>query len=124
MRGPRNHVRLEEAERYLLVAGGIGITPTLAVVGQLHRSGRPWPLVYGGRTRWSMAHAGRLAALGSHVRLWPQDENELIDVPALLADPAPGTAVYACGPEPLLRAVEEHLGPVADSCSEQRLHFI
>lgn len=108
VRGPRNHFRLEDAERYLLVAGGIGITPILAMAAELDRTGRPWTLVYGGRTRSSMAYADRLCALGAHVRLWPQDENGLIDLSALLTDPTPGTAVYACGPEPLLRAVEEH----------------
>lgn len=110
VRGPRNHFRLEEAERYLLIAGGIGITPILAMADELDRTGRPWTLVYGGRTRSSMAYADRLSALGPHVQLWPQDTNGLIDLPTVLADPVPGTAVYTCGPEPLLRAVEEHCG--------------
>lgn len=108
VRGPRNHFRLEPAERYVFVAGGIGITPILAMTGELDRTGRPWTLVYGGRRRDSMAFADRLAALGPHVRLWPQDERGLIDLADALGDPTPGTAVYTCGPEPLLRALEEH----------------
>ncbi|WP_181779476.1 PDR/VanB family oxidoreductase [Pseudonocardia pini] len=110
VRGPRNHFRLEEAERYVFVAGGIGITPILAMIEQVERAGRRWTLVYGGRTRRTMAFADRLAALGPRVRLWPQDELGLIDLPAALADPAPDAAVYTCGPEPLLRAVEDHCG--------------
>ncbi|WP_214364780.1 PDR/VanB family oxidoreductase [Pseudonocardia sp. H11422] len=110
VRGPRNRFRLEEADRYVFVAGGIGITPILAMIGEVDKAGRPWTLVYGGRTRSSMAYADRLSTLGSHVRLWPQDEHGLIDLPSALADPAPGAAVYTCGPEPLLRAVEEHCG--------------
>lgn len=108
VRGPRNHFQLVPAERYVFVAGGIGITPILAMIGEVERGGRPWTLVYGGRTRSSMAYAERLVAHGPHVRLWPQDENGLIDLASALADPAPGAAVYTCGPEPLLHAVEEH----------------
>jgi ferredoxin-NADP reductase len=108
VRGPRNHFQLVEAERYVFVAGGIGITPILAMVGALDGAGKPWTLVYGGRRRASMAFTEHLAALGQHVRLWPQDQHGHIDMSQALADPAPGTAVYTCGPEPLLRAVEEH----------------
>ncbi|WP_433503054.1 PDR/VanB family oxidoreductase [Pseudonocardia halophobica] len=107
VRGPRNHFRLEDAQSYVFVAGGIGITPILAMVGEAERAGRPWTLFYGGRTRSSMAYADRLEVHGPAVRLWPQDEHGLIDLPTVLADPAPGAAVYTCGPEPLLRAVEE-----------------
>ncbi|WP_181781126.1 PDR/VanB family oxidoreductase [Pseudonocardia pini] len=108
VRGPRNHFRLDPADRYVFVAGGIGITPILAMIGEVERAGQPWTLVYGGRTRSTMAYAERLGAHGPHVRLHPQDEHGLIDLPTALADPAPGAAVYTCGPEPLLRAVEEH----------------
>ncbi|MCE0761928.1 PDR/VanB family oxidoreductase [Pseudonocardia kujensis] len=108
VRGPRNHFHLEPAERHVFVAGGIGITPILAMIGELDRAGKPWTLVYGGRRRESMAYADRLAALGPHVRLWPQDERGLIDLADALGEPTTGTAVYACGPEPLLRALEEH----------------
>jgi hypothetical protein len=37
----------------------------------------------------------------------PQDVDGLIDVAAALGPPQDGTAVYCCGPEPLLRAVED-----------------
>lgn len=108
VRGPRNHFPLVAAERYLFLAGGIGITPIKAMIGDLEREGRPWSLVYGGRRRASMAFAEELAARGPHVELWPEDERGLIDLAAVLSDPAPGTALYTCGPEPLLRAVEDH----------------
>lgn len=107
IRGPRNHFALVEAERYLFVAGGIGVTPILAMITELERRGAPWTLVYGGRRRASMAFVEELAGRGDRVTVWPQDERGLIDLAAVLRDPAPGTVVYTCGPEPLLRAIEE-----------------
>lgn len=103
MRGPRNHFALVPARRYLFVAGGIGITPILPMLGAV----ADWRLVYGGRTRESMAFRDELARHGDRVTLLPQDEHGLLDVPSLLAEPDGDTAIYCCGPEPLLAAVAE-----------------
>ncbi|MEV7098677.1 PDR/VanB family oxidoreductase [Amycolatopsis sp. NPDC051045] len=108
--GPRNHFALVDAERYLFLAGGIGITPILPMLDRVARAGHEWQLVYGGRTRASMAFTADLARHGDRVTFRPQDEHGLLDLPRLLADLRPGTAVYCCGPEPLLAAVEA-LGP-------------
>jgi ferredoxin-NADP reductase/ferredoxin len=105
--GPRNHFKLAAADRYLFIAGGIGITPILPMVREASAHGRPWRLVYGGRRRASMAFLGELAAWSDQVTVCPQDECGLLDLDSLLGEPEPGTAVYCCGPEPLLRAVEE-----------------
>jgi ferredoxin-NADP reductase len=111
VRGPRNHFPLVEAERYLFIAGGIGITPLLPMIAQVEASGREWRLAYGGRTRSSMAFRDELEArYPEHVDICPQDELGLLDLPLLLAVPgrdASDTAVYCCGPEPLLAAVEK-----------------
>jgi ferredoxin-NADP reductase len=106
--GPRNHFALVDAKRYLFVAGGIGITPILPMLDAVAGTGREWQLLYGGRTRSSMAFTAELARHGDRVTIRPQDEHGLLDLPALLAEPRPDTAVYCCGPEPLLAAVEEH----------------
>jgi ferredoxin-NADP reductase len=104
--GPRNHFPLVDAKRYLFVAGGIGITPIRPMIAQVAAAGREWRLVYGGRTRSSMAFRGELeAGYPDHVEM---HHGGLLDLPALLADPAPDTAIYCCGPEPLLVAAEEH----------------
>lgn len=105
--GPRNHFPLVEAARYLFIAGGIGITPILPMVEQVAAAGQDWRLVYGGRTRASMAFLAELERHGN-VEIRPQDEFGLLDLPALFADLDDDTAVYCCGPEPLLAAVEQH----------------
>ncbi|MEV7040654.1 PDR/VanB family oxidoreductase [Amycolatopsis sp. NPDC051061] len=106
--GPRNHFALVDAKRYLFVAGGIGITPILPMIDRVDGTGREWQLVYGGRTRSSMAFTADLRRHADRVTIRPQDEHGLLDLPALLAEPRPDTAVYCCGPEPLLAAVEQH----------------
>ena len=105
---PRNDFALVDAPRYLLLAGGIGITPILAMVEALRS--RPQPpevtLLYGGRSRAAMAFTDRLAGFGG-VHLHPQDEVGLPDLERAFADSPAGTAVYCCGPPAMLSAVRE-----------------
>ncbi|MFJ7328490.1 PDR/VanB family oxidoreductase [Streptomyces cyaneofuscatus] len=108
VRGPRNRFPLVEAEAYVLVAGGIGITPILPMLRSLAARGADWRLLYGGRSRASMPfldEVEKLGADGDRVTVVAQDEAGHPDAAAVLADIAPGTAVYCCGPEPLMAAV-------------------
>jgi ferredoxin-NADP reductase len=104
--GPRNNFPLVPAERYLFVAGGIGITPLLPMVHQADLLGADWQLLYGGRRRDSMAFLDQLARYGDRVHVAPQDECGLLDLPAFLGEPRAGTRVYCCGPAPLLAAID------------------
>ncbi|MGW6061850.1 PDR/VanB family oxidoreductase [Streptomyces sp. NPDC055189] len=105
--GPRNHFRLAASPRYLFLAGGIGITPILPMIAAADRQGADWRLVYGGRSRATMAFTGQLARdHPQRVDLRPQDESGLLDLDGLLGSPAADTLVYCCGPGPLLDAVE------------------
>ena len=113
--GPRNHFPLVDAAEYLFIAGGVGITPIRPMISAAERAGRPWRLLYGGRTRASMAFREELAGYGERVHLRPQDEHGLLDLDDALARIGPEAAVYCCGPEPLLRALEERV-------PAQRLH--
>ncbi|MER5428568.1 PDR/VanB family oxidoreductase [Streptomyces sp. NPDC002588] len=107
VRGPRNNFPLRPAARHLFIAGGIGITPVLPMVEAAEAAGADWRLLYGGRTRASMAFLDRLAPHGDRVLVRPQDEYGLLDLAGCLGMPEAGTLVHACGPEPLLRAVQE-----------------
>lgn len=106
VRGPRNHFPLVPAADYLFIAGGIGITPILPMVAEVAAASVPYRLLYGGRSRAGLAFADELRRFGDHVDLIPQDERGLIDVPGALDRCPPGTAVYCCGPEPLIAAVQ------------------
>ncbi|MFJ2171416.1 PDR/VanB family oxidoreductase [Streptomyces sp. NPDC087851] len=107
VRGPRNNFALRPAGRYLFVAGGIGITPVLPMIAAAEAAGADWRLLYGGRSRSSMAFLDELASYGDAVAVRPQDRYGLLDLDGHLGAPDPGTLVYCCGPEPLLAAVEE-----------------
>ncbi len=102
---PRNNFELVARESYVFVAGGIGITPILPMVVAAAAAGARWSLYYGGRTRAHMAFADLLAERYPHAVLLPQDEHGLLPLPTILAE-NPTAAVYCCGPEPLLAAVE------------------
>lgn len=106
VRGPRNNFPLVPSPKYLFIAGGIGITPILAMIRGAEAAGADWKLMYGGRTRGSMAFRGELEQYGNRVAICPQDETGLLDLAGLLAEPTPATKVFCCGPEPLLNAVE------------------
>ncbi|MCZ7422696.1 PDR/VanB family oxidoreductase [Verrucosispora sp. WMMA2121] len=107
VRGPRNNFPLVAASRYLFVAGGIGITPIRPMVAAADAAGADWRLVYGGRSRATMAFADALREkYGDRVSLYPQDETGLLDLDELLGRPADGL-VYCCGPEALIAAVEQ-----------------
>ncbi|MFE5028011.1 PDR/VanB family oxidoreductase [Streptomyces sp. NPDC056656] len=103
---PRNHFALQDAPGYVFVAGGIGVTPILAMAREAARRGAEWRMVYGGRSRASMAFVDELTALGGDLTVVPQDEQGHIDLASTLAGLPDGTLVYCCGPEPLLAAVE------------------
>jgi ferredoxin-NADP reductase len=108
-RGPRNHFPLVDTPHYRFIAGGIGITPIMAMVEAVQRSGGDWTLLYGGRTKASMAFADDLATrYPERVTVWPQDERGLLDLESLFKEPEDNTLVYCCGPEALLSAVEQH----------------
>ncbi|MFD4256350.1 PDR/VanB family oxidoreductase [Streptomyces sp. NPDC058534] len=105
VRGPRNHFRLEPARRYRFVAGGIGITPILPMLAAAEEAGAEWSLLYGGRTRDSMAFTGELRRYGDRVTLVPEDESGRLDLAPVVEDVPGDTLVYCCGPGPLLDAV-------------------
>ena len=108
VRGPRNHFPLVDAPSYRFIAGGIGITPIAAMVDTVAQAGNDWTLLYGGRTKASMAFADELAErYPDRVTIWPQDERGLLDLDTLLKEPQDNTLVYCCGPEVLLSAVEQ-----------------
>jgi ferredoxin-NADP reductase len=109
VRGPRNHFALVDSPRYLFIAGGIGITPIMAMIDSAQQAGSDWRLIYLGRQRTTMAFAEMLSdSYGDRITLWPHDENGTFDLETTLTEPVDQTLVYCCGPEQLLSAVEQH----------------
>ncbi|OIK02299.1 oxidoreductase [Streptomyces sp. MUSC 14] len=118
VRGPRNRFPLVEAESYVFVAGGIGITPLLPMLRSLP-DGTPWRLLYAGRDRASMPFLEEVEKLGrmgvppgERSRAWGR-VTVVEGVPDLDAlEVSEGAVVYCCGPEGLMAAVEERFADV------------
>ncbi|MHA6759163.1 PDR/VanB family oxidoreductase [Streptacidiphilus sp. PAMC 29251] len=106
---PRNAFPFAADASVLLVAGGIGITPILAMAREAARRGLDWRLVHTGRSRGSMPFAEELAALdpgGERITFCADDEHGgPAEGAELLRGAGPGTAVYVCGPAPMLDTV-------------------
>jgi ferredoxin-NADP reductase len=122
VRGPRNHFPLKDSPRYLFIAGGIGVTPILPMITEVGPD-RPWAMYYGGRSRASMAFAERALRIGGdRVHIQPEDESGLLDVAGIVGAADARTAIYCCGPQGLLDAVQDarrRLSPGASLYTER-----
>jgi ferredoxin-NADP reductase/DMSO/TMAO reductase YedYZ heme-binding membrane subunit len=108
VQGPRNHFPLVTSAAYLFIAGGIGITALLAMAARVASADDEWRLVYIGRRRASMAFLDEVRTLGpDRVEIIPADERGRPDLEAIIRAAAPGTAVYCCGPDRMLVAVQD-----------------
>jgi len=94
------------APRYLLLAGGIGITAVAEMARVLRTVGADYTLVYVGRGRERMAYVVELAELhGDRLVLHVDAEGTPLDVDGLVRSVDPQTELYMCGPIRLMDAV-------------------
>lgn len=106
VRGPRNAFPFIAVDRYLFVAGGIGITPIRPMLHDAIGRGADWTLVYTGRTRASMPFLDELTGLDPRrVHIWPDDEFCVPSGVRILATAPDGAALYCCGPPPMIDAI-------------------
>ncbi|MGB7317640.1 MAG: cytochrome P450/oxidoreductase [Planktotalea sp.] len=119
--GPHNHFHLGEAEdTHVLIAGGIGITPILAMADRLKAMGSPYELHFAGRTRNAMPLLLRAERdHGECLMVYAGDESRRLDLAQITKDCSAARPVYACGPERLLNALED----LAQGWPEHSLHF-
>jgi phthalate 4,5-dioxygenase reductase subunit len=112
---PRNLFELnEKAPGYIFVAGGIGITPILAMVHAVRADGnRPWKLYYLTRSREATAFHSALSdpALKGRVTLHHDegDPERGFDLWPVFETPTKAH-IYCCGPRPLMDAVRDMTG--------------
>jgi ferredoxin-NADP reductase len=104
---PRNNFPLIEAERYLLLAGGIGITPIMAMIAELRRRRAEFLLHYCTRSPEATAFRDELDLLAAGRVRFHHDNGDPargLDIAATLRDPRPGTHLYYCGPAGMMAA--------------------
>jgi dimethylamine monooxygenase subunit B len=108
--------------KHLFMAGGIGITPFMAMMDQLHQTGGNFELHYAVRSRSHGAYWKELQERygKARVKIYCDDEKLFIPVNSLLENQPLGTHLYVCGPAGMIKAV---LGSATDQgWPSQNLH--
>ena len=101
---PRSHFEIDFGRPdYLVVAGGIGITPLVGMVHALARTGATMRMMYCARARDELAFADDLrAVLGDRLQTFVSGEGQRLDLESALSALAPGGIAAVCGPLRLL----------------------
>ncbi|MEM7472309.1 MAG: 2Fe-2S iron-sulfur cluster-binding protein [Pseudomonadota bacterium] len=105
---PINHFPLaENATQHLLLGGGIGVTPMIAMAHELHRNGEKFTLHYSMSDRASAGFLDDLKTVpwSGAVQLHVSSEGSRADLPRIMAASQTGAHVYTCGPEQYMQAV-------------------
>jgi dimethylamine monooxygenase subunit B len=106
---PMNLFALDNrARKHLFLAGGIGITPFLAMMHQLARHGGRFELHYAARNPALCAYGDALkAAHGDRINLYFDDMGQQVPLSDLLPRQPIGTHLYCCGPKGMLAWVRQ-----------------
>ncbi|GAB3650201.1 PDR/VanB family oxidoreductase [Ramlibacter alkalitolerans] len=108
---PRNHFPLVHAQRTLLLAGGIGVTPLLSMAQRLATTGADFALHYCTRSLERTAFLDEIAASAYADRVHFHFDDgaaaQRLDLSAILGEPDPGTHVYVCGPAGFIAGVAQ-----------------
>lgn len=91
------------AKKHVFLAGGIGITPFMAMITQLERSSDSWELHYSVRTEALGTYVDQLVSkYPNKVRIYYDDQSQSINLENLLDGQPLGTNVYVCGPKGMI----------------------
>lgn len=122
---PRNLFPLAaDARRSILLGGGIGITPMIAMAHALHQQGAEFELHYCGRSRSRSAFLEALASAPFAARVVTHFDDEeaaqRLNLVAVLGSGTPGTHLYTCGPSGFMDWVID--GARQQGYSEAHIH--
>lgn len=91
------------AKKHVFLAGGIGITPFMAMIAQLERSNGNWELHYSVRSAALGTYVEQLTyKYPNKVHIYYDDQKQGIDLEALLDGQPLGTNAYVCGPKGMI----------------------
>ena len=97
---PGNHFELNRGcPEYLLLAGGIGITPIFTMTLALAEAGANFRLLYAARRPQDLALANELRErIGNRLQVFVSSEGRRVDIRAEIARLRPDGEFYVCGP--------------------------
>jgi vanillate O-demethylase ferredoxin subunit len=107
---PRNNFPLDvEATSFLFIAGGIGVTPIIAMVRWCVANQKPWRLIYAARSRQRAAFYEELCRVGrDRIDFHFDDERgQIFDAAQAISSWIEGERIYCCGPDVLMTAVKD-----------------
>lgn len=119
---PENRFDLSwRAPDYLLLAGGIGVTPIYGMAQALMAQGASVRMEYGGQSLTAMPFIDPLRTLlGDRLSVHPQDQGAMIDLDKVIADLSVDGELYICGPLPMLEAAKRAWAKAGRSTSRFR----
>lgn len=123
--GPRNAFPLtvpghgSPTQRLRFIAGGIGITPILPMLGLAERLGVDWSMIYTGRSEESIPFLDEVRRFGERVQIRTDDVHGTPTAADLLGACPGSTTIYTCGPASMLTAIRTALAGRDDI----ELHF-
>ncbi|MEI6252409.1 MAG: PDR/VanB family oxidoreductase [Mycobacteriaceae bacterium] len=113
--GPRNAFPLSvpgygsPTRKLRFIAGGIGITPILPMLGMAEHLGVDWSMIYIGRSADSIPFLDEVRRFGDRIEIRTDDVRGIPGADDLLGECPDGTTVYACGPAEMITAVRQRL---------------
>ncbi|ATG48554.1 ferredoxin [Celeribacter ethanolicus] len=118
---PENDFPLTDVQKYLLIAGGIGITPIYAMARYLDKKGKALRIIYVSRSAEESAYLDELNAAFEGRIIVHHDNGDLDQVYDFWDDLVTprATHVFCCGPKPLM----EEIKAVSGHWPEGRIHF-
>lgn len=107
VRGPRCNFRYNKTAKHLiLVAGGVGITPMLAMADEAKQAGMSYELHYSGRRRSAMAYLDRVFRdHGDNAHVYVSEEGTRLDIDGFVDRYDDGVQLLTCGPDRLTNEV-------------------
>ena len=105
---PINHFPLDHSTtKTLLMGGGIGITPMIAMAHEAHAAGLDFEMHYSSKSRTNAGYLDDLAsfAWSDKVHFHISDEGSRADLPAILGTYQDSCHVYTCGPDAYMQSV-------------------
>jgi len=111
------------AQDFLFIAGGIGITPIMAMIREVKRQGKHFRLFYCTRSPETTAFVGELSKPEYEglvtIHHDQGDPACSLDLQPILAERKNREHLYCCGPRPLMEAVRH----MTDHWSSTAVHF-
>lgn len=120
---PKNSFALTDSQTpALLVAGGIGITPIASMATALKAAGRPYRLIYAGRSAGAMGFADLLTTHHGEALTLHCDDAQGCPLPLEpLLKEAADSHLYICGPRGMIEAAREIAA--ANGFASDAVHF-